>query len=57
MEEVAASHLVDIEKEPPQQPVQEQMNHTEPVTVNHDVQPIVQQNMEMNVDSNMEHVD
>jgi len=33
------------------------MNHTEPVTVNLDVQPIVQQNVEMNVDSNMEHLD
>jgi len=55
MEDVAASHRVDIEKEPPQQLVQEQINHTKPL--NSDVQPIVYQNMEMNVDSNMEHLD
>ena len=41
MEEVAASYKVDIGKEPPQEPVQQQMNHTEPVTVNPDVEPIV----------------
>jgi len=41
MEEVATSDRVDIEKEPPQEPVQQQMNHTEPVTVNPDVEPIV----------------
>jgi len=33
------------------------MNHTKPVTVNPDVDPIVQQNVEMNVDSNLEHLD
>jgi len=57
MEEVAASYKVDIGKEPPQEPVQQQMNHTEPVTVNPDVEPIVQQNVKMNVDSNLEHLD
>jgi len=57
MEEVESTHMVDVEKEPAQQPVQPQMNHTEPLIVNHDVQPIVQKNVEMNVDPNMEHLD
>ena len=57
MEEVATSHTVDVEKEPTQKCVQPHMNHTEPVLVNNDVEAILQQNVKMNVDPNMEHLD
>jgi len=57
MEEVAASHTVDGEKEPPQHYVEANLNHTEQVHVNSDVDINVHTNGEKNVDPNMEHLD